>query len=141
MLLVTARAALRNFRQLRLAYAAGTPDIPEVTDAVTQASALAADLNAATATVELLGSGEARRHARDIYERAKTCAEFYQARSMALAGLEKLTGKPHPSSKVFDAAEAGRLSDHLDSAITVFVGAARDEIDGVMPRACLTNSP
>jgi hypothetical protein len=129
--IVTSRAALRNFRQLRLAYAAGAPDIPEVTEAITQASTLVVDMNQASAVAELLGSEEARRHARDIYEKAKACAYFYQARSMALAGLEKIRGKPHPAAALFDADEPARLCDDLDAAIDAFADTAREEISGV----------
>jgi hypothetical protein len=126
---VTARSALRNFRQLRLAYAAGTLDIPEVADAIAQESALAAEMNQAAAVVELLGSGNARQAARDIYKKARSCAELYQERSIGLAGLDKVLGTRGVPYR-YDADRAERLCDDLATAIEAFAGTARGEIAG-----------
>ena len=68
---MTARLALRNFRQLGLAFAAKAPDIPAVNEALSQTASLAADMNKAAALAELVGSPSGRKHARAIYGKAK----------------------------------------------------------------------
>lgn len=80
-LLVTARAVLRNFRTLRLAFAAGAPDIAEVREAFGHANELAAEMSQAAAVAELLGTERPS-------EKARTCADMYQERSIGRAGLE-----------------------------------------------------
>lgn len=130
-LLIASRAALRNFRQLRLAYSADTPDVPEVTDVVAQSSTLASEMNQAAALAELVGSDDVRQRARAVYEKAKTCAEFYQERSIGLAGLDKVLGTrglPHR----FDAEQAERLCDDLATSIDAFADMARDEVLGAL---------
>jgi hypothetical protein len=59
-LLVTSRAALRNLRQLRIAYASGTPNTADVAAVFARGTDVAADMNNATAIAELLGSDEVR---------------------------------------------------------------------------------
>lgn len=129
-LLVTSRAALRNFRQLRIAYWADTPDTPEVREAVEQAGALAAELSHATALVELLGSDGTRGSAREIYAKARVCANLYQARSIGLAMIKG--GPTNKTPAQFDVDRAQKLCDELDAAIETFADAARDEISGTV---------
>ncbi len=50
-LVTTARLALRNFRQLRIAYTAAAPDIPAVKDALSQTDSLAAEMNKANGSL------------------------------------------------------------------------------------------
>ena len=85
-LVTTARLALRNFRQLGLAYAAKTPDIPAVNEAFSQAASLAADMNKAAALAELVGSPSGRKHARAIYDKAKACADLLQVHELIPRG-------------------------------------------------------
>jgi hypothetical protein len=54
-LLVTARDALRNFRQLRLPYAAGQFSDPAVTEAISEASRLASELGRTVAVAARRG--------------------------------------------------------------------------------------
>ena len=61
-LVVAARAALRNFQRLHLAYLAKTPDIPEVTEALGEAGPIGADLSRAAAIAAMLGSTQMRPH-------------------------------------------------------------------------------
>jgi hypothetical protein len=86
-LVKTARLALRNFRQLNLAYAANTPDIPAVQQAFSQAASLAADVNQAVAAAELVGSPSGRKHARAIYDKAKACTGLFQSHELYRAAL------------------------------------------------------
>jgi hypothetical protein len=139
-LVKTARLALRNFRQLGLAYAANTPDIPAVNEAFSQAASLAADMNQAAALAELIGSPSGRQHARAIYDKARACADNFQIRELILAALPDTTvgkllspalsafpggiGKAMP----FDAGKAKVLCDELEAAIDQFIEAANTEL-------------
>lgn len=136
-LVKTARLALRNFRQLGLAYAVGTPDTPAVTEAFTQAASLAADMNQAAAVAELVGSPGGRRHARVIYDKAKACADLFQGHELILAALPntsvgKLFGAALPGgigkAIPFDASRAGALCDELAAAIDEFIESANTEL-------------
>jgi hypothetical protein len=93
---VTSRAALRNFRQLRIAYWADTPDTPEVREALNQTGALASEVSHAVAIVEPLGSDETRKCAREIYAKARVCADLFQARSMSLAMTQTTATRKTP---------------------------------------------
>jgi hypothetical protein len=86
-LVKTARLALRNFRQLVLAYAANTPDIPAVQEAFSQTASLAADMNQAAALAELAGSLTGRKHARAIYDKARACADLIQGHELYSAAM------------------------------------------------------
>lgn len=125
-LVKTARLALRNFRQLRLAYAASTPDTPEVTEAFTRAGGLAEDLNRAAAVAEILGSDNARTQARAVYDHAKACGDFYQTYSITLAEVQRNLGTKIPVAE-FDAGKAAKLCDDLADAIDAFAEAVRQE--------------
>src|SRR5579862_7976544 len=74
-LVATARAALRNFRALRIAFAAGSPDTPEVRQWFGETNRLAADVSHAAVVAELTGSAAAGVHARTVYQKAKACAD------------------------------------------------------------------
>ena len=90
-LVTTARLALRNFRQLRTAYTADAPDIAALSETLNQTlnqtTSLAADINKAAALAELVGSPDARKHARAIYDKAKACAGHFQSHEHTLADL------------------------------------------------------
>jgi hypothetical protein len=126
-LLVTSRAALRNLRQLRIAYASGTPNTADVAAVFARGTDVAADMNNATAIAELLGSDEVRPCAVAIYDKAKACADYYQDASVNAAGLGKAI-RVAPAS--FDPDYAERLCDELAAAIAAFAAAARNEIAG-----------
>jgi hypothetical protein len=139
-LVKTARLALRNFRQLTLAYAADTPDIPAVSEAFTQAFKLADDLNSSGAVAELVGSPGGRKHARAIYEKAKACADLFQVRELVLAALPNTTlGRlfsPVASAvpggirnlAPFNAEQADALCSELATAIDQFIEAVNTEL-------------
>jgi hypothetical protein len=136
-LVKTARRALRNFRQLVLAYAANTPDIPAVNEAFTQASSLAADMNQAAALAELAGSPTGRKHARAIYDKARACANHFQIRELLLAAVPntpagKLFASAYPKgfgkAFPFDAKKAEALCDELEAAIDQFIEAVNTEL-------------
>jgi hypothetical protein len=138
-LVMTARLALRNFRQLRLAYMADTSDIPAVNEAFSQAASLAADMNRAAALAELVGSPGGRQHARAIYDKARACADVFQCHELILAAVPNtITGKligpalPEGFSKAipFDAARAKGLCDELEAAIDQFIEAVSIELEG-----------
>jgi hypothetical protein len=124
-LLVTSRAALRNFQQLRIAYWADTPDIREVREAVGHASAFATELSRDVAVVELLGSGETCNAARELFAKNRKCADMYQARSIGLAMAQDA---PDFTPSPFDADQAQALCADLDAAINAFAHAARHAI-------------
>jgi hypothetical protein len=140
-LVKTARLALRNFRQLGLAYAANTPGIPAVNEALSQAAGLAADMNQAAALAELVGSPGARKQARAIYDKAKACADLFQTRELILAALPNTTlGRllsPVASAVPggirnlvpFDAEKADALCSELATAIDQFIEAANAELN------------
>jgi hypothetical protein len=137
-LVKTARLALRNFRQLELAYAANTPDIPAVQEAFSQASSMAAAMNQAAALAELVGSPRGRQHARDIYDRARACADLFQIRELLLAALPntavgKMFGGLFPEgfgkAIPFDAKKASALTDELATAIDQFIEAVHTELE------------
>ena len=129
-LVKTARLALRNFRQLLLAYATDTPDIPAVKEAFNQTAALAADMNQAAAVAELVGSPSGRRHAKAIYDKARSCADLFQTREFILAAAPnsipgRLYGNFIPGGIAktipFDADDARIRCDELEAAIAVDV--------------------
>jgi hypothetical protein len=127
-LVVTARQALRNRRQLRLAYAADTPDEPEVREAFSQSGRHADKLNRAAATVEIVDSAAARVAVKAVYDNAKEVSEFYQHRSLTLAVVERNVGIPRGTGVIgFDSAEAQRLCDALADAVDSFITAVRPE--------------
>lgn len=133
-LVVTAREALRNMRQLSLAYAADTPDEPEVREAFRQSGRLASELGKATAIAEIVGTPGARTAARIVYDSAKNVADFYQARSLRLAAAEQHIGVPRGMGLVpFNADKAQTLCDTLSQAIDDFVTAVRPEAAGTEP--------
>lgn len=136
-LVKTARLALRNFRQLNLAYAAKTPDIPAVQEAFSQTASLAAEMNQAVAVAELVGSPEGRKHARAIYDKARTCADLFQSHELYSAAVaDSPLGKafapifPGGMEKwvSFNAAEAASVCDELAAAIDEFIEAANTEL-------------
>jgi hypothetical protein len=136
-LVKTARLALRNFRQLRLAYMADTPDIPAVKEAFSQTASLATDMNKAAVLAELVGSAGGRQHARAIYDKARACAGVFQSRELILAAIPntvtaKLLGPAFPEgfSKAipFDAGKAKDLCDELEAAIDQFIEAVNIEL-------------
>ena len=127
-LVVTARQALRNLRQLRLAHAADTPDEPEVREAFSQSGHLADELNKAVAVVEIVGTEQARAAAGAVYDSAKEVGDFYQARSLTMAAVERDIGLPRGRGLVsFDAEKARTLCDALSDAIDNFVAAVRPQ--------------
>jgi hypothetical protein len=141
-LVKTARLALRNFRQLGLAYAANTPDIPAVNEVFTQTASLAAEMNQAAALAELIGSPAGRKHARAIYDKAKACANLYQARELFLAAVPntpvgKLLAGELPEgfwkgisleTRKAEAKRAEAICDELEAAIDRFIEAANAEL-------------
>lgn len=136
-LVKTTRLVLRNFRQLRLAYMANTPDIPAVKEAFSQTTSLTADMNQAAALAELVGSPDGRQHARAIYEKARACADVVQSHELIIAGIPntvagKLLGPGIPGgiSKAipFDAGRAKGLCDELEAAIDQFIEAVSIEL-------------
>ena len=141
-LVKTARLALRNFRQLTLAYAANTPDIPAVNEAFTQTASLAVDMNQAAALAELVGSPAGRKHARAIYDKAKACANLFQIRELLLAAMPntpvgKLFASTLPEgfwkaipleTRKAEAKKAEALSDELEAAIDEFIEAVSTEL-------------
>lgn len=143
-LVKTARLALRNFRQLRLAYMADTPDIPAVKETFSQTTSLAADMNQAAALAELVGSPGGRQHARAIYDKARACADIFQSHELILAAVPNtVTGKllglafPGGISKAvpFDAGRAKGLCDELEVAIDQFIEAVSTELGRRQPPA------
>lgn len=136
-LVVTARLALRNFRQLRVAYMADAPDIPPVREALSETDSLAANMYRAAALAELVGSPAGRKHARAVHDKAKACADLFQSRELNLAAAPntvagKLLGPAIPGgiSKVipFDEAKAKVLGDELSAAIDEFIETANTEL-------------
>jgi hypothetical protein len=136
-LVATARLALRNFRQLRIAYTAGAPDIQAVKDALSQTDSLAAEMNKATALAELVGSPGGRKHAREIYDKAKACADLFQGHDLTLAAapstiIGKLLGPAIPGgigkAIPFDAGKAKVLCDELAVAIDQFIDAVNTDL-------------
>jgi len=147
-LVKTARLALGNFRQLGLAYAANTPDIPAVNEAFTQTASLDAEINQAAALAELAGSPSGRKHARAIYDKAKACANLFQIRELLLAAVPntpvgKLLAGALPEgfwkaipleTRKAEAKKAGALCDDLEAAIDQFIEAVSTELAPVIPR-------
>ena len=136
-LVKTARLSLRNFRQLNLAYAAKTPDIPQVQEAFSQTASLAADMNQAAALAELVGSPSGRKYARAIYDKAKACAGLFQGHELYSAALAdspigKTFGPIFPGGMEkwvpFDWAKAETLCEELATAIDEFIEAANAEL-------------
>jgi hypothetical protein len=135
-LVKTARLALRNFRQLRLAYMANTPDIPAVKETFTQTTKLAADLNQTTALAELVGSPTGRQHARAVYDKARACADIFQSHELLLAAIPNtVTGKllapafPAGMKMIpFDADKAKGLCDELETTIDQFIKVVSTEL-------------
>ena len=84
----TARLALRNFRQLRIAYIADAPDIPAAKEALSQTASLAADMNQAVAVAELADYPDGRHRASVIYRTPTNCADLFQERELVLAATE-----------------------------------------------------
>jgi hypothetical protein len=129
-LLVTARAALRGFRQLSIAYWADAPDIPQVNDVISQASALASELSHAAAIAELIGSADTRQSAREIYAKARKCADMYQSWAIGVAMV------PNEQARAqFDIAKAQKRCDELEAAINTFADIAHGEITDDPPQA------
>lgn len=141
-LVKTARLALRNFRQLTLAYAANTPDVPAVNEVFAQTASLTAEMNQAAALAELVGSPAGRKHARAIYDKAKACANLFQIRELLLAALPntqagKLLAGALPEGfwkamplerRKAEAKKAETLCDGLETAIDQFIEAAGAEL-------------
>ena len=147
-LVKTARLALRRFRQVRLAYAAGTPNVTALLETFSQSASLAADVNPAAALAELVGSPGGRRHARIIYEKAVACADLFQSHELivaaapeqflgsALSGL----GKAFPfdggkaisfdagNATPFDAGKAKVLCDELEASIDQLIETVNTEL-------------
>jgi hypothetical protein len=139
-LLKTARLALRNFRQLHVAYLADAPNIPAVEEAFSQTASLAADMNQAAALAELVGSPSGRQHARAIYDKARACADMFQGYELFLAAVpftDPVTGKRlgpvYPGgtgkARVFDEAKVNALSAELEAAIDQFIEAVNTELN------------
>jgi hypothetical protein len=136
-LVKTARLALRNFRQLRIAYMADAPDIPAVREAVSQAASLAADMNQAEAVAELVGSPDGRHRAAVIYRKARNCADLFQERELVLAATEagarklltrSLSDQRISKQMLFDPGRAKVLCDELGAAIDEFIEAVNMEL-------------
>jgi hypothetical protein len=136
-LVTAARLALRNFRQLRIAYTAGAPDIQAVKDALSQTDSLAAEMNKATALAELVGFPSGCKHAREIYEKAKACADLFRGHDLSLAAAPSTTKEKLLSPAIpggigkaipFDAGKAKVLCDELAVAIDQFIEAANTEL-------------
>jgi hypothetical protein len=130
--LVTGRAALRNFRQLTLAYAANTPDTQEVRGVIGTASDIAGSLIEAIAVTELVGSPRVRQLARSIYQKARACSMAYQSHSVLEAQVKTVFSFLPPQK--FDAKEAEQRCAELATAIEAFADVARDEITGNVDR-------
>ena len=129
-LVKTARLALRNFRQLVLAYAANTPEIPAVNEAFAQAASLAAGMNQAAALAELAAPPGLRKQVRTIYDKAKECADFFQFHELFLAAASdtpvgKLFAGMYPGgfqkAGGFNVKGAEALCDALEAAIDQFI--------------------
>ena len=96
------RHTLRNFRQLRLAYMADTPDIPAVQESFSQTAILTGEMNRpSVALAELVSSPEGRRRARSVYNRVAACADLFQTRELFRAApsetaAAKLLGSRFP---------------------------------------------
>ncbi len=129
-LVTTARVALRNFRQLGIAYGMDRTSDPDAAKFLAETDAIATDLTHAIGTVELLGSSRARKYAKDVYDKAKACANPYQTRSASLAVAERLLGTRRPSRSLvpFDAATSSALCDALADAVESFIDAVRPEL-------------
>ena len=128
-LVIAARQVLRNQRQLRIAYAAnesGTSGDAIVADAFISANQLGNDLNRAVVVTELFGSETARTHAEAILTAARSTADIFQARSLALYSAEK-SGARSADLPSFDHDAVGARCDALDAAIGMFLDAVRAE--------------
>jgi hypothetical protein len=138
-LVKTARLALRNFYQLCMAYRADAPNIPAVEQAFSQTASLAADLNQAAALAELAGTPNGRQHARTIYDKARECAELFQAQELVFAAnpptdpaTGKLLGPVNPGGtgkrRLFAEPNINRLIAEIETAIDQFIEAANTEL-------------
>jgi Zn-dependent oligopeptidase len=131
-LVVTARQALRNMRQRRMAYAANNFDQPEVQQVFAQADRLADELGRVVATVEIVGTAASRASVQAVHEGAKEVSEFYTARSLALEEVQQATGRSRAQGlAAFDADKAKALCDALSDAIDGFIAALRQERPGI----------
>jgi hypothetical protein len=129
-LIVAARLALRNARQMRILYertGGEIPDDPTIRSVLASADSVATDLNKATAIVALVGSDDARAHAKTVLDAAASAAGLYQERSRRLANA-KGRDLAKARGEIFDAAEAAVRCQSLDDAIEAFVGAVRPEL-------------
>lgn len=85
-------------------------------------------MNRAVATVEIVGTAEARAAARAVYDSAKTVGEACQARSLNLATAERRIGIPRGSGLTsFDADRAQARCDTPSDAVDSFITAVRPE--------------
>jgi hypothetical protein len=136
-LVMAARLALRNFRQLTFAYAVGTPDVSAVKDALSQTDSLTANVYQAAALTEIIASADGRRRARSIHDKTRDCADLFRSQELLSAiwpdlavdkNLSSLSPKEIRKETPFDREEAKGHCDQLAAAIDQFIEAVNQEL-------------
>lgn len=129
-LVMTARLALRNFRQLSRAYAVGTPDIPAVNNAMSQTDSLTASVYQAAALTEIIASPDSRLRARSIHDKTRDCADLFQGQELITAAWPRtsagkafsfLPAEVTRNAIPFDTGKAKDRCDELAAAIDQFI--------------------
>ncbi len=136
-LVMAARLALRNFRQLTFAYAVGTPDVSAVKDALSQTDSLTANVYQAAALTEIIASADGRRRARSIHDKTRDCADLFRSQELLSAiwpdlavdkNLSSLSPEEIRKETPFDREEAKGHCDQLAAAIDQFIEAVNQEL-------------
>jgi hypothetical protein len=127
-LVVTARLAARNMRQVRIWYSAAPGEVPDAAmlPVMQRGDELANELNQAAAVVQLTGTEKARIAAGKLIDAARDVSAVFQERSELIRDKD---AKPAQRARVaaFDSEGADALIDAVQAATDEFITAVRTE--------------
>jgi len=131
-LVATARAVLRNQRQLQHAYVLDQSADPEVREVSNHGSELIDALTEAVALIEIVGPATARAGAAMIFDTAKATGDIFVARSLELMAAQRRKRRASKLSD-FDVDAVATSTAELSGAIDAFINEARRDLKGLPP--------
>lgn len=131
-LVASARAVLRNQRQLRHVYASDQSADPEAREVGNRGSELIDALTEAVSLAEIVGSVTAQAGAAAIFDSARATGDMYVARSLELAAAQRQKRRPS-ALPAFDADAVDTNTAELDGAIDAFINEVRRDLRNLPP--------
>jgi predicted GTPase len=135
LLVVTARLAAANMRQMHTWYGAASGARPdeEMLPVMQRSDQLAHELSQAVAVVQLTGTEKARIAAGKLIDAARDVSALFQERSQLMQDTD---AKPAQRARLapFDSEAAGALIDAVQAATDEFITAARTEKRALLGR-------